>query len=109
MTPALRQESGGRKAYSMMVRLRIPGGRITSEQMLAQLDLCDELGNSTMKITTRQTTPVARGPEERSASDDQSNQRDRTFDTGRLRRCQPQHHVLPGQTSRTPFTPRWRN
>ncbi|MEO1618496.1 MAG: NADPH-dependent assimilatory sulfite reductase hemoprotein subunit [Planctomycetota bacterium] len=49
------KKAGGGKAYSMMVRCRIPGGRITSEQMLAQLDLCDELGNSTMKITTRQT------------------------------------------------------
>ncbi|KAA5545299.1 NADPH-dependent assimilatory sulfite reductase hemoprotein subunit [Roseiconus nitratireducens] len=49
------KKSGGGKAYSMMVRCRIPGGRITSDQMLAQLDLCDELGNSTLKITTRQT------------------------------------------------------
>ena len=49
------KKAGGGKAFSMMVRCRIPGGRITSEQMLAQLDLCDELGDSTMKITTRQT------------------------------------------------------
>ena len=49
------KKAGGGKAYSMMVRLRIPGGRITSDQMLAQLDLCDQLGNATMKITTRQT------------------------------------------------------
>ncbi len=47
--------TGGGKAYSMMVRLRIPGGRITSNQMLSMLDLCEQLGNSTMKITTRQT------------------------------------------------------
>ena len=46
------KKAGGGKAFSMMVRCRIPGGRITSEQMLAQLDLCDELGDSTMKITT---------------------------------------------------------
>ena len=49
------KKTGGGKAYSMMVRLRIPGGRISSDQMLAQLDLCEQLGNSTMKITTRQT------------------------------------------------------
>lgn len=49
------KQSGGGKAYSMMVRLRIPGGRITSSQMLSMLDLCEQLGNSTMKITTRQT------------------------------------------------------
>ncbi|NND96587.1 MAG: NADPH-dependent assimilatory sulfite reductase hemoprotein subunit [Pirellulaceae bacterium] len=49
------KKAGGGKAFSMMVRCRIPGGRITSDQLLAQLDLCDELGNATMKITTRQT------------------------------------------------------
>lgn len=52
---AAAKKAGGGKAYSMMVRLRIPGGRITSDQMLSMLDLCEELGNSTMKITTRQT------------------------------------------------------
>lgn len=50
-----RKKEGGGKAFSMMVRLRIPGGRISSDQFLKMLDLCEELGNSTMKITTRQT------------------------------------------------------
>ena len=49
------KKAGGGKAYSMMIRCRIPGGRITSDQLLAQLDLCEELGNATLKITTRQT------------------------------------------------------
>lgn len=49
------RKQGKDKAYSMMVRCRIPGGRMTSEQFLAHLDICDLLGNSTMKITTRQT------------------------------------------------------
>ncbi len=49
------KQTGAGKAYSMMVRLRIPGGRISSDQMLSMLDLCEQLGNSTMKITTRQT------------------------------------------------------
>lgn len=52
---AQRSKSGQGKAYSMMVRCRIPGGRITAQQLLTQLDLCDALGNSTLKITTRQT------------------------------------------------------
>jgi sulfite reductase (ferredoxin) len=42
------------KFFSFMVRTAIPGGRITSEQMLAELDLCDEVGNTTLRITTRQ-------------------------------------------------------
>lgn len=44
----------GGKYFSFMVRTAIPGGRMTSEQMLAELDLCDEVGNSTLRITTRQ-------------------------------------------------------
>lgn len=42
------------KQFSMMTRTRIPGGVMTSEQMIAHLDLCDELGNATLKCTTRQ-------------------------------------------------------
>jgi len=42
------------KSFSMMVRTKIPGGRLTSNQLLAELDLCDEIGNTTLRITTRQ-------------------------------------------------------
>lgn len=42
------------KQVSLMVRVKITGGRLTSDQLLAQLDLCDELGNGTMRLTDRQ-------------------------------------------------------
>jgi sulfite reductase (ferredoxin) len=42
------------RAYSLMVRVKIPGGVLSCSQFLAQLDLCDELGNSTLRITDRQ-------------------------------------------------------
>lgn len=42
------------KAFSCMVRTRIPGGRVTAEQFLAELDLCDKLANGTVRITSRQ-------------------------------------------------------
>lgn len=42
------------KSYDFMVRTKIPGGKLTSEQLLAEIDLCDELGNTTLRITTRQ-------------------------------------------------------
>lgn len=48
------QESGSRKSYIMMVRTRVPGGRLTSDQLIAELDLCDEVGNATLRITSRQ-------------------------------------------------------
>ena len=44
----------GGKDFSFMVRTKIPGGRLTSAQLLAELDLCDEVGNTTLRITTRQ-------------------------------------------------------
>ena len=44
----------GGKYFSMMVRTVIPGGKLTSDQLLAQLDLCDEVGNGTLRFTTRQ-------------------------------------------------------
>jgi sulfite reductase (ferredoxin) len=42
------------KQYSFMVRSRIPAGIMTAEQLIAHLDICDSIGNSTLKITTRQ-------------------------------------------------------
>ena len=48
------RHAGGGKQYSFMVRTKIPGGKLTSEQLLAELDLCDEVGNTTLRITTRQ-------------------------------------------------------
>src|SRR5215211_2476686 len=42
------------KFYSFMVRTAIPGGKLTSEQLLGELDLCDEIGNTTLRITSRQ-------------------------------------------------------
>lgn len=42
------------KVYSFMVRTKIPGGKLSSAQLLAELDLCEEVGNTTLRITTRQ-------------------------------------------------------
>lgn len=44
----------GGKYFSFMVRTGIPGGQITSRQFLEHLDLCDEVGDKTLRITTRQ-------------------------------------------------------
>ncbi len=51
-----RAGGGGKaeKAFIFMVRTRVPGGKLTSEQLLAELDICDELANGTLRITTRQ-------------------------------------------------------
>jgi sulfite reductase (NADPH) hemoprotein beta-component len=42
------------KAYSFMLRVRVPGGVTTPAQWLAIDDLADRYGNGTLKLTTRQ-------------------------------------------------------
>ena len=49
----LRRE-GHDRAYSFMVRVRIPGGRITAGQYLACERIAREVGDGTLRITTRQ-------------------------------------------------------
>jgi len=48
------QSGSASRAHSFLVRTRVPGGRLTSSQLLAELDLCDEVGNGTLRITARQ-------------------------------------------------------
>ncbi len=51
---AAARAAGKGKAFMFMVRTRIPGGKLTSPQLLAEIELCDELGNNTLRITSRQ-------------------------------------------------------
>ena len=48
------QLEGKEKAYSMMVRTKTPGGKVTWQQYLFLDQLADKYGNGTMRITTRQ-------------------------------------------------------
>ena len=42
------------KAYSFMIRVRVPGGVSTAEQYLAMDEIADQYANGTLKLTTRQ-------------------------------------------------------
>ncbi|HEY2882649.1 MAG TPA: NADPH-dependent assimilatory sulfite reductase hemoprotein subunit [Pirellulales bacterium] len=42
------------RQYIFMVRSAVPGGRLTSDQLLGELAMCDELGTGTLRITSRQ-------------------------------------------------------
>jgi sulfite reductase (ferredoxin) len=42
------------KHYMFMVRTAVPGGKVTSQQFLDHLNLCEKYGNGTLRITTRQ-------------------------------------------------------
>lgn len=53
----LRNERAKQKlepAYQFMVRVRTPGGVATAQQWLVMDELSDKVGNSTLKLTTRQ-------------------------------------------------------
>jgi sulfite reductase (NADPH) hemoprotein beta-component len=46
------------KAFSFMIRVRIPGGVLTSAQWLALDQVARDYGNHTMRLTTRQTVQL---------------------------------------------------
>ncbi len=43
------------KAYSFMLRLRIPGGLVTAKQWIALDDIASTYANNTLRVTTRET------------------------------------------------------
>ncbi|KAL1915143.1 uncharacterized protein VTP21DRAFT_7624 [Calcarisporiella thermophila] len=49
-----RKRQGLEKAYSFMVRVRVPGGVSTPEQWLAMDEISTRYANNTLKLTTRQ-------------------------------------------------------
>ena len=51
---ARKQKNRDGKAFMFMVRTRIPGGRVSAEALLTELDLCERFGNQTLRITSRQ-------------------------------------------------------
>jgi sulfite reductase (NADPH) hemoprotein beta-component len=53
-TRATRRKHKLDKAYSFMIRIRVPGGVATSEQWLATDHLATTFANGTIKLTTRQ-------------------------------------------------------
>jgi sulfite reductase (ferredoxin) len=53
-----RKSVEGRKSerqISFMIRTVVPGGKLTAEQLLRAIDMGDELGNGTIRLTTRQS------------------------------------------------------
>src|SRR5271154_502935 len=50
-----RKQRGDAKVWQFMVRVRIPGGRLTAAQYLALDELADAHANGSLRITTRQS------------------------------------------------------
>src|SRR5437660_12544066 len=50
-----RKQRGDDKIWQFMVRVRIPGGRLSADQYLALDSLADQHANGTLRITTRQS------------------------------------------------------
>src|SRR3954466_6986547 len=56
-----REERAGKKLerlYSFMIRLRLPGGYLTSDQWIAMHDIAGANSTGVIKITTRQTVQL---------------------------------------------------
>src|SRR5579862_2816742 len=49
------KQAGNPKHYQFMVRVRIPGGRLTTEQYLALDKIGDAYANGSLRVTTRQS------------------------------------------------------
>ena len=49
-----RRKKGLKPLYTMMIRSKIPGGKLTAQQYLVHEELADQYGNHTLRITTRQ-------------------------------------------------------
>lgn len=54
-TATERKKAGLDKKYEFMVRLKMPGGRLTAEQYLAMDELAEKYANGSLRITTRET------------------------------------------------------
>ncbi len=54
-TATERKKQGLDKTWEFMLRLKMPGGRLSAEQYLALDTQCDTHANGTLRITTRQT------------------------------------------------------
>lgn len=50
-----RKQQGLDKRHEFMLRLKMPGGRLSAEQYLAMDKLVDKFANGTLRITTRET------------------------------------------------------
>ena len=50
-----RKQRGDEKLWQFMVRVRIPGGRLTADQYLALDSLSDRYANGSLRVTTRQS------------------------------------------------------
>ena len=50
-----RSKAGLGKSHMFMIRLKLPGGKLTADQYLVMDDLCEKYANGTLRITTRQS------------------------------------------------------
>ena len=53
-TATERKKAGLDKEWEMMLRAKLPGGRITAQQYLALDELADKFSNGTLRVTSRQ-------------------------------------------------------
>ena len=94
-----RPEVGGDKVSSSWSARKIPGGKLTSQQLLAELDLVRRVGQCHAAHHHPAGLAVSRRLKDTFEGGDPPDQRGATYYAGRLRRRRAQHHVLPRAAS----------
>ena len=84
------------KIYEFMVRTGVPGGRLTSQQLLAHLELADKFGNGTRADHQPARLANARPGQAGPPRGAQADPRNRPDHDGHLRRRASQRRLLPG-------------
>ena len=85
----------GGKHYMFMVRLKLPGGKMTGKQYLALDDIAGEYGNGTLRLTTRQSIQFHGDRQEGPAAGHPGDERRPDLHPRGVRGRQPQRHRLP--------------
>ncbi len=82
------------KVYQFMVRTSVPGGRLSSQQLLAHIELAEKHGNGTVRLTSRQDLQL-HGLAKADLRGAQADQRSRHDNHGHVRRRESQRRLLP--------------
>ena len=97
-----RAKAGVGKAYMFMIRLKLPGGKLTADQYLAMDDICGEVRQRHAARHHAAELPVPRRAEAEPEGHDRRRSTTRSLTTlGGVRRHEPQRHLPARPRCRT--------
>ena len=100
-----RKQRGDEKLWQFMVRVRIPGGRLTADQYLALDGIADRYANGTLRVTTRQSIQFHGVVKPGLKATIAEINRRLADDVGGVRRCRAHRHDRAGADARPGASP----